>query len=47
MLRFFWDQPQRQWLTGKKRREDEIQICEYFENGKSFFDEIKNVFHSF
>ena len=24
-----------------------IQNCEYLKNGKSFLDEIKNVFHSF
>ena len=41
-LRFFLDQPLKQWLTGRKRREDE-----YLENEKSFLDEIKNIFHSF
>ena len=31
--------------SGKK--EEKIQKIEYFENEKIFFDEIKNIFHSF
>ena len=46
-LRFFLDQPLKQWLTGTKRGEDEIQKFEYLENEKSFLDEIKNIFHSY
>ena len=44
MLRFFSDQPVRQWMTGKKSGEAKIQKFEYTENEKSFFDEIKNFF---
>ena len=36
-IRFMLDQPLKQWLTGRKRWEEE----------KSFSDEIKNIFHSF
>ena len=33
--------------SGKCRKEREkVQKCEYLENEKSFFDEIKNIFHS-
>ena len=47
MLRFFLDQPLRQWVAGKKEGKKEIQKFEYLENEKSFLDEIKNIFHSF
>ena len=47
MLRFFLDQPLRQWVAEKKEGKKEIQKFEYLENEKSFFDEIKNVFHCF
>ena len=34
--------------SGKRGKEEEkIQKFEYFENKKSFLDEIKNIFHSF
>ena len=47
-LRFFLDQPLKQWLTGKKKEgKTKTQKFEYLENEKSFFDEIKNIFHSF
>ena len=38
------DQPLKQWLTKRKREEDEIQKFEYLENEKSFLDEIKKHF---
>ena len=47
ILRFFLDQPLKQWLTGKKRGEDENKKFAYLQNVKSFLDEIKNIFHSF
>ena len=31
-------------LTGEKEGKAEIQKFEYLENGKSFLDEIKNMF---
>ena len=43
-IRFTLDQPLKQWLTGRKRGEDEIQKFEYLENEKSFLDEIKTFF---
>ena len=46
-LRFIFDQPLNQWLTGRKRGEDGIQKFEYLNNKKSFLDEIKNIFHDF
>ena len=47
-LRFFLDQPLKQWLTGKKKEgKTKTQKFEYLENEKSVFDEIKNIFHSF
>ena len=46
-LRFIFDQPPKQWLTGKKEGKMEIQKFEYLENEKSFLDEIKSTFHSF
>ena len=45
-LRFFLNQPLKQWLRGNKKK-TEIQKFEYLENKKSFLDEIKNTFHSF
>ena len=34
--------------SGKSgKEEDKMQNFEYLENGKSFLDEIKNIFHSF
>ena len=47
LLRFFLDQPLKQWLTGKKEGKSKIQKFEYLENEKSFLDEIKNIFHIF
>ena len=47
LLRFFLDQPLKQWLTGKKEGKTKIQKFEYLENEKSFLDEIKNIFDSF
>ena len=46
-LRFFLNQPLKQWLTGKKKGKTKIQKFEYLENEKSFLVEIKNMFHSF
>ena len=46
-LGFIFDQPLKQWLAERKKGEDGIQKIEYFENEKSFLDEIKNIFHSF
>ena len=46
-LRFFLDQPLKQWLTGKKEGKTKIQKFKYVKNEKSFLDEIKKVFHSF
>ena len=31
----------------EKEERMEVQIFEYIENEKSFFDEIKSIFHSF
>ena len=45
-LRFFMDQPPKQWLTGEKRGESANTKFEYLENENSFLDEIKNTFHS-
>ena len=42
-LRFILDQAPMQWLTGRKRGEDEIQKFKYLENEKSLIDEIKNI----
>ena len=47
ILRFFLEQPLKQWLRGKKRGENEVQKFRYLKNEKSFLDEIKNSFHSF
>ena len=44
-LRFFLDQPPKQWPTGRKRRED--GNTKYLDKEKSFLDEIKSIFHSF
>ena len=38
MLRFIFDQPLKQWMTGGKEEKTEIQKSEYLENG--FLDEI-------
>ena len=38
-LRFIFDQPPKQWLTGRKRGKTEIQTFEYLDN--------ENIFHSF
>ena len=46
-LRFFFNQPLKQWLTGKKEGKTNTQKFEYDENEKSFLDEIKNISHSF
>ena len=46
-LRFIFDQPLKQWLTGKKEGKKKIQKFEYLESEKSFLDEIKSIFHSF
>ena len=46
-LRFIFDHPVKQWLTGRKRGKREIQKIKYLENEKSFLDEIKSIFHSF
>ena len=41
------DQPLKQWLTKRKREEDEIKKFEYLENEKSFLDKIKKHFSHF
>ena len=46
-LRFFLDQPLKQWLTGEKKGKTKIQKFEYLKNEKNFSGEIKNIFHSF
>ena len=46
-LKFIFDQPLKQWLTGRKRGKMEIPKFEYLKNKKSFLDEIKNIFQSF
>ena len=55
ILRFFLNQPLKQWLTGKKEGKQwltgkkegktKIQKFEYLKNKKSFLDE--SIFHSF
>ena len=47
ILRFFLDQPLKQWLTWEKRGKTKIQKFKYLMNKNSFLDEIKNIFHSF
>ena len=42
--RFFLNQPLKEWLTGKKEGKTKIQKFEYFENKKSFLDQIKKTF---
>ena len=37
--------PLESWKCGKEG--EKLQKFEYLENEKSFFDEIKNIFHSF
>ena len=46
-LRFFSNQPLKQWLTGKKEGDTKMQNFEYLEKEKNFLGEIKNIFHSF
>ena len=46
-LRLILDQPLKQWLTGRKSGNMEIQKFEYLESKKSFLDGIKNICHSF
>ena len=46
-LRFMFDHPLKQWLTGEKEGKTEIRKFEYHENEKSFLDELKNIFPSF
>ena len=43
----FLDHLLKQWLTGGKRGKTKIQKFEYLENGMSFLDVIRNIFHSF
>ena len=43
----FLDHLLKQWLTGGKRGKMKIQKFEYLENGMSFLDVIRNIFHSF
>ena len=47
ILRFIFNHPVKQWLTGRKKGKMGIQKCEYLENEKSFLDEIKSIFQSF
>ena len=47
LLRFIFDHPLKQWPTGRKRGKDGKRKIWYLENEKSFFDEIKSIFHSF
>ena len=42
-LRFFLNQPLKQWLTGKKEGKTKIQKFKYLKNEKGFLDEIKNI----
>ena len=48
-LRFIFDQPLKQWLTGTKRvkYKDGNTKFEYLENEKNFLVEVKSIFHSF
>ena len=43
-LRFFLNQPLKQWLTDKKEGKTKIQKFEYLENENSFLDEAKTFF---
>ena len=43
-LRFIFDQPLKQWLTGEKQGKMEKQKLEYLKNEKSFLDETKIIF---
>ena len=36
-----FEQPLKQWLSGRKKEKIETQKCEYLENEKSFLDEKK------
>ena len=46
-LKFIFNHPLKQWLTGKKEGKTEIQKFEYLENKKSFLDEAKSIFHNY
>ena len=46
-LRFIFDHPPKQWLTGRKRQKDRNKKNEHLEDEKSSLDEIKSIFHSF
>ena len=46
-LRFIFDQPFKQLLTGEERGEKGNTKSEYLKNEKSFLAEIKNIFHYF
>ena len=46
-LRLIYNHPLKQWSKGMKRGKMEIQKFEYLETKKSFFNEIKNIFHCF
>ena len=43
ILRFFLDQPLKQWLTGKKEGKTKIQKFKNLKNEKSFLDELKII----
>ena len=43
-LRFFLDQPLKQWLTGKKEEKTKIEKFEYLQTEKSFLEEMKKHF---
>ena len=47
LIRFIFNHPLNQWLTEGKRGEDGNKKFEYLENQKSFFNEIKSIFHIF
>ena len=47
ILTFIFDYLPSQWLTGKKEGKTEIHEFEYFENEKSFLDEMKNIVHNY
>ena len=46
-LRFIFDQPLKQWLTGGKRGEDGNTNIWISRERKELLGEIKNIFHSF
>ena len=43
-LRFFLDQPLKQWLRGKKEEKTKIEKFEYLQTEKSFLEEMKKHF---